>query len=298
MAKMFYTMEEAAEKLGVDVDKLKEMAEAGQLNQFRDRDKVMFKVDQVDSLAAERGGGGGDGGAEPTGEIEMAPPANEGTDEIDLASAVEADHSAQQKDKPADRRSETGVSVFDADEVDAADPLAQTVVSDSPISDDDELALESVGSGSGLLDLTRESDDTSLGAELLEEIYPSSGSAEAAEGQGSGMQDIFESTGADSGPSAIGEMEGPAAEPAAPPAVVVEAEPRDPAGSGWTAGLLLGALAAIGLGMMLIVSTMVGAQIPLLQKFAEDAPLYSGALLAASLVLAVIGGVIGKLIGR
>jgi hypothetical protein len=38
-----------------------------------------------------------------------------------------------------------------------------------------DLNLEGVGSGSGLLDLTRESDDTSLGAEILDEI-PSKGS--------------------------------------------------------------------------------------------------------------------------
>jgi len=283
MAKMFYTIDEAAEKLGKSPEEVQRMASEGKLQQFRDRDNVMFKVDQIDKMA-----GGGTGA--PVKDDDPG-----ATDTIDLADSVGDDHDQPKKE---DTRGATGISVFDADEVDAADPLAQTVVSDSPISDDDELALESVGSGSGLLDLTRESDDTSLGAELLEEIYPSSGSAEAAEGQGSGMQDIFESTGADSGPSAIGEMEGPAAEPAAPPAVVVEAEPGERAGSGWTAGLLLGALAAIGLGMMLIVSTMVGAQIPLLQKFAEDAPLYSGALLAASLVLAVIGGVIGKLIGR
>jgi hypothetical protein len=37
----------------------------------------------------------------------------------------------------------------------------------------DQVSLEGVGSGSGLLDLTRESDDTSLGAELLDEITPS-----------------------------------------------------------------------------------------------------------------------------
>ena len=36
---------------------------------------------------------------------------------------------------------------------------------------DEELCLESVGSGSGLLDLTREPDDTSLGAELLDEVW-------------------------------------------------------------------------------------------------------------------------------
>jgi hypothetical protein len=35
-----------------------------------------------------------------------------------------------------------------------------------------DLNLEGIGSGSGLLDLTRESDETSLGAELLDEISP------------------------------------------------------------------------------------------------------------------------------
>ena len=36
----------------------------------------------------------------------------------------------------------------------------------------DHVDLDSGRSGSGLLDLSREADDTSLGAELLDEIYP------------------------------------------------------------------------------------------------------------------------------
>ena len=55
--------------------------------------------------------------------------------------------------------------------------MAKTQITEGPV--DDQVALESSGSGSGLLDLTRESDDTSLGAELLDEIYP--GEEEAAE---------------------------------------------------------------------------------------------------------------------
>ena len=35
---------------------------------------------------------------------------------------------------------------------------------------EEQIATEGVGSGSGLLDLTRESDDTSLGAEVLDNI--------------------------------------------------------------------------------------------------------------------------------
>src|SRR5262249_7041450 len=60
-------------------------------------------------------------------------------------------------------------TIFSPDEAEAADPSAQTNIS-SGVSD--QVNLEGIGSGSGLLDLTRESDDTSLGAELLDEIGP------------------------------------------------------------------------------------------------------------------------------
>lgn len=60
-----------------------------------------------------------------------------------------------------------GISVFEDDEVEiAADPMGETRISAGV----DE--LEAVGSGSGLLDLTQVSDDTSLGAELLDVISP------------------------------------------------------------------------------------------------------------------------------
>src|SRR6185503_7083073 len=65
-----------------------------------------------------------------------------------------------------------GINVFTADDsVEHADPGAQTAITPSQ----DAVNLEGVGSGSGLLDLTRESDDTSLGAELLDEITPGPG---------------------------------------------------------------------------------------------------------------------------
>jgi hypothetical protein len=54
----------------------------------------------------------------------------------------------------------------------AVDASAQTRIQSPATDSSDQLSLEGVGSGSGLLDLTRESDDTSLGAELLDEIYP------------------------------------------------------------------------------------------------------------------------------
>ena len=180
MAKMFYTLEETAEKLGVSADEVKEMAKGGKLQQFRDRDKLMFKRDQVDTIAMnsaddDAGETGISSGAIPldetglsTGEIPLGAKSSSG-DQIDLA-IDEEDLPGAKKVKSEDSRMATGISVFDAGEIDDADPHAQTIV--KPVEDEEELALESVGSGSGLLDLTQESDDTSLGAELLDEIYP------------------------------------------------------------------------------------------------------------------------------
>ena len=74
---------------------------------------------------------------------------------------------------PADKK--VGISVFDDDELEIeSDPMGETQITSS-VGD-----FDAVGSGSGLLDLTRESDDTSLGAELLDVISPTE-AAEAAE---------------------------------------------------------------------------------------------------------------------
>jgi hypothetical protein len=71
---------------------------------------------------------------------------------------------AKEESKPAAK----GISVFDDDELNIeTDPMGETRISSGV----DE--LEAVGSGSGLLDITQESDDTSLGAELLDVISPS-----------------------------------------------------------------------------------------------------------------------------
>src|SRR5207249_27541 len=76
----------------------------------------------------------------------------------------------------------SGITIFTPEEAEHADPSAQTNIS-AGVSD--QINLEGVGSGSGLLDLTRESDDTSLGAELLDEIGPG-GSSVGMRREGSG----------------------------------------------------------------------------------------------------------------
>ena len=79
----------------------------------------------------------------------------------------------------------SGITVLD--DTGGADPMAQTAIS-SGVSD--QVNLEPTGSGSGLLDLTRESDDTSLGADVLDDLGPGGtgfGSSAVASPMGSGM---------------------------------------------------------------------------------------------------------------
>lgn len=71
-----------------------------------------------------------------------------------------------------------GISVFDDDDLEiAADPMAKTVAAGGV----QHLGLDGSGAGSGLLDLTRESDDTSLGADVLSDIESADEVAETVE---------------------------------------------------------------------------------------------------------------------
>ena len=180
MAKSFYSAEEAAERLGKGVDDLKELVKSGKLREFRDAGKATYRIDDVETLAPgpppPSGSASGEIVLEPAddADIDLAGSGSDilSLDELDLSDV--GDTSAGTKgERPKDGKKEStvvpsiGVNVFDDDELDeAVDPLAQTAITDVA-----GLGVEGVGSGSGILDLTRESDDTSLGAELLDEIY-------------------------------------------------------------------------------------------------------------------------------
>jgi len=287
MAKMFYSTEEVQEKLGKGAEEIKVLVSGGQLREFRDGAKVMFKVTEVDALA------GGDTpteepsldlGGEPdfdlsggSSEIGLAPlddavpnlnldesvgDLSLSDDDLDLSSSalsledtdgsvpldnldaggssmsledldaggsslsledldaggsslslddLDAGGSSLSLDdldaggsslSLADLGDSGGFSLSDDDQISLEDPadvdevdkgdtvvtsVGVNVLSDSSVEDDehddfgatlmapdlaDDIDLDAGASGSGLLDITREADDTSLGAELLEEIYP------------------------------------------------------------------------------------------------------------------------------
>ncbi len=227
-----------------------------------------------------------------------------------------------------DARQATGISVFDAGEVDEADPMAQTIITEAGIGADDDLALESVGSGSGLLDLTRESDDTSLGAELLDEIYPT-GTAAGDTASGSQMDTAAGSSGVFDGgvtleaekttasddtaedsviatkdPSETTELQPPmpvaaTAAPVAASAVAYEA--FDPAGSGFATGMLLGATVSLTLVLTVCVSTLFGGTSAVVTMMAQDAGSlwkYVGMLGGISVIFGVSGLFVGKWLSK
>ena len=193
----FYTAEEAMAKLGIDEAGLRSLVVEGKLREFRQEGQVQYAAEDVDAQAT----GGSDTGV--AGELILEPAGTppegldaEGTpltgmdltgggDALSLAEEEEKESAAEQKEPSKDDTVVTsiGVSVFEEDELELdADPAAKTVLSGS--GGGGMPSLEGSGGGSGLLDLTRESDDTSLGAELLDEIYPEEGAEGSGEGSG------------------------------------------------------------------------------------------------------------------
>lgn len=194
MAKMFYSAKEASEKLGKSEEELKGLVRAGKLREFRDAGSVNYKVSDVDGLltkspaAKSAKPAAASVGGSQSGEIVLEPVedssvqlAPSGSDVVSLE-GVDAEETTTgariaKKAKEGSAVASVGVNVFDDDELDEhVDPLAQTAVTDVA-----GLGIEGIGSGSGILDLTRESDDTSLGADLLEDITGEEGEGDAAE---------------------------------------------------------------------------------------------------------------------
>jgi hypothetical protein len=173
--------------------------------------------------------------------------------------------------------SRAGINVFGTEEhSELVDPSAQTAISASSAQ---EINLESVGSGSGLLDLSRERDDTSLGA-VLEEIGPVGGSHADETGIGHEVELDVPSGGIDRGPVV--------------PTYVQAADPWAPA-FGWAS------LAAAGVslfGIFALISGVMGTW-PDILKWFDGYKTYQAALvifigIGLSAILFVAGALVGK----
>ena len=190
MAGGFLSGEEAAGKLGLTAEQLKELVRDGRLREFRDAGKVHYKADEIEKVGTEiktdMGGASGELVLEPVEDVSLGSGSGElslsdtGSDMLSLDD-VELESASPEDEKEGTVVTSVGISVFDDDEVEggAADPQAKTMVTQDE--GEGTLGIEGVGSGSGLLNLPRESDATSLGAELLDEIYPGDESGVALE---------------------------------------------------------------------------------------------------------------------
>lgn len=309
MAKMFYSVEEAAQKLGVSEEEVRKLAESGRLQEFRDGDRLVFKVEQVDLLASEKddddvlaldeplGASGAEGSsvislAEDSNEQSAIPlePTAEGSGiGLESGSGIGLESGSSLGIEPAlgdsgmDSGQRSGVSIFDADELEQADPAAMTQVADVGPG---ELTLDSVGSGSGLMDLTRESDDTSLGMDDLLEDFGAAEEESPTETVAEGDEGLFEAAEEDESPIAAGAA-----------GAVVAAEPYDGAGSGLVGGFALGATLSLALGAAVVIAAIAGMPEGGLAATIADAldPLMLlGAMAGAPILFGLIGFVLGR----
>ncbi len=374
MAKQYYTLEEAADVLGMSADEVNELISQGKFKSQEQEGRPVLLIEDVERFVANEGSSVVDltigegspalaqvaddaapgltsdinllGLDESSADLDLGlspsdprsetpapapapskPAAGRSADEliesgglaltepsdIDLTALDEAAHDTglsasdvialdePQRAGPAGSaagRSGSSVAVLDdASLRSETDPLAKTRI--APVSDAD-LALESVGSGSGLLDLPRESDDTSLGAELLDVISPSEGSetetqSETIDSDTGTVDAQLAVTEESSDVAAVVEDEG---SPAAietvyrPTAVALAADPMAPAFTG---------LAVSATVFLLVTGLAATSQIqgvwPAFMRFVDSgANLYIFAGAAAGLT--ALAWVVGWLIGR
>ena len=318
MAKMFYTLDEAKSALGKSEDEIKAYAREGRLREFRDGPRLMFKADQVEQLKSELVGGDNNvdlGVSDSGGMIGLVDTTGASGTSITLSddvgqssgglrtkedTALAADlglsgsmsgavPSPNVRSAPGPSGtglsgtaggsgSRAGINVFgDTDE--HVDPSAQTAITGGIR---EQINLEGVGSGSGLLDLTRESDDTSLGA-VLDGISPSAGGSMAG-GSLSGQIDTMG--------GGIEDDEPVITRPSSAPIYVVRPDPMAPA----FAGAALGAAAVVMFAIYILLSAVAGSWAEAAKNFdGKDKywqPFVYGLGLVA--ILFVVGLLVGK----
>jgi hypothetical protein len=191
MAGMFYSLQEVAAKLNKTEEEVKEIIKQGRLREFRDGANLLFKVDEVEALMSDTG----------IGALRRTPAKAKPTEEEEISLAPEP---GEEEGADTTATAGKGVDVLgesDGDYKLSDDTLGETkVVPDKGGLGEDTLGeakavsgeasleeiegdvnLDTFGSGSGLLDLSLQADDTSLGG-ILDEIYTPEGE-EGKEGE-------------------------------------------------------------------------------------------------------------------
>jgi hypothetical protein len=273
MAKPFYSMDEVCQMLKKTPDEVKGLVREGTLREFRDAGKVFFKAEDVQTLRK----GSSDTSAITLEAVGDEPPVPK---DLGASDSIALEPVADEGDKKDDTViTASGISVFDDDELEIdADPMAKTSISRAV---GDEVPLEGAGSGSGLLDLTREADDTSLGAELLDEIYP--GEDEATERPAAAAAEAAEE-------EADETLAEPRGEVILPMTSMAAADPNESI----FAGLLVGALLLLALSAAVVGGVMQGFLPGYAASLASNFLMFVGGAVLLPLICAGVGWVVGK----
>jgi hypothetical protein len=301
MAKMFYTMEETKSALGRNEEDIKQLAREGRLREFRDGPRLMFKADQVEQLKAELGGAGGhDGDAISLNPAESGAPiglvdsrggsgsslggpgpggsvAGGSMGGLNLNGGSLGGSAIGLVDSTAGTRA--GITVFDVDESQRVDPSAQTAISQGA---QEQINLEGVGSGSGLLDLTRESDDTSLGA-VFDELTPTAGARRSSAASPTAALET------QAGEDIV--LTAPMERRATVPTTYVEAP--DPMGTAIAIGSI-GATITVVLGGFLLAAAIMGYRPAIMDGIEQNFMMYVGIAVGLTVILFVVGMFVGK----
>jgi len=178
--------------------------------------------------------------------------------------------------------SRAGITVFDVDDSQRVDPSAQTAINPSV---QDQINLEGVGSGSGLLDLTRESDDTSLGA-VFDELTPGARRTPSGHRAAQAPATMETQTG--------GEFTVPEARPRGTLAAPIYVEAPDPLGSsiGWASLAVAGILVFAG---FILAGALRGMRPEIMDKLQTDGLMWGGIAVGVVLAFAAGGFVAGKM---
>lgn len=272
MAKSFYTLEETAAKLKKSAAEVNAIADTGRLQRVMHEGQPKFRVEQVDLLANVMGDGGSprlDDSQGPIGladsssgtAIGAASPGGRRAANEDSVLGL-ADTTLGKAPSLADSSERTGVSALGNRGGDAV-----------------EIGLETVGSGSGLLDLTRESEETALGAELIDQVYSNESGEPAA-----GTSGLFE---------AVNASPSYGAAPAAATGMVM-AEAYDGAWSGVGVGLMVAAAVGLVVAGLIALSVVFGAGSGVAANFSSNLLAWGGSLAGIAAVFGLVGFFVGR----
>ena len=264
--KAFLTIEESAARLKKTTAEVSTLADKGLLQRVMHEGQTKFRIEQVEMLA---GDDRGPGSHDPIGLADSH--AASGT-HVPITSAKGKSPATPLDDSVlgfADSRANerTGVSAVSAR---------------SKGGDAVEIGLETVGSGSGLLDLTRESEETALGAELMEQAFKDDGSDSVGGATGLfSAADMSNSSNANAAPEPMGFM--------------VAQESYDGSWSGVGIGLTVAAAIGLVVVALIIVSSAVGGSSALAASLSGDSQLiWIGVLAGVTAIFGVVGFFIGR----